>query len=280
MSSLGSELRHHREARNISLTQVADETRISIRHLRSLEEDRYGDLPGGMYNRAFLRTYCTHLGLDAKDYLARYERETGTVPERPARPPITPVYTPPKSHPLAIWAIGLILSVAGLFVSRDWISSVFSPYFTRPAEPAMVRTAPPAGTATIRLEPITDVSDAATATAPISLETIDPSRLESDPESLATQVLQGRFQLSVDVVADCWVSLQSDGNKVLVRLLKPGEGHTYAANEGFYLVLGNAAGVHLKINGQPLKPLGKPGSVVKLQITEQNLHELLEKSTS
>jgi hypothetical protein len=38
--------------------------------------------------------------------------------------------------------------------------------------------------------------------------------------------------------------------------------------------------VHLKINGKPLKPLGKPGSVVKLMITEKNLQELLAETTS
>ena len=76
MESLSIELRSARERKNISLRQIADDTRISLRHLQNLEEGRYSELPGGMYNRAFLRAYCEYVGLDFNKMRDRYEAES------------------------------------------------------------------------------------------------------------------------------------------------------------------------------------------------------------
>lgn len=275
MTPLGIDLKKLREEKNVGLDRMAEDTRISIRHLRSLEEGRYQDLPGGMYNRAFLRAYCEYLGTDAEEYLERYRAEAGAEAAE-AQQPLTQAspcnLAPSRSHPLAVWTAGLLLSVAGLYFSRDWISAVFSPYFSRPAP-------------TILIDPDRPHGDMMTAQAarqaPAPLRVSDEAPQAAAPqEPAAAETAQGKFVLTVEVVDDCWVSLDSDGNRVLVRLLRPGEGHTYAADQGFFLVLGNAAGVHLKVNGMPLKPLGKPGSVVKLAITEQNLQELLAKTAS
>ena len=78
----------------------------------------------------------------------------------------------------------------------------------------------------------------------------------------------------------CWVSVKGDGNTVLSRLLEPGEDKSFDANERFYIILGNAGGVRLKINGKQSKPLGKPGEVVRVLINEQNIADLVEKATS
>ncbi len=274
MTALGIDLKKLREEKSVSLDRMAEETRISIRHLRSLEEGRYGDLPGGMYNRAFLRAYCEYLGEDARPYLERYHGEAGQPAVEPPRPAVEARprdLAPSRSHPLAIWTVGLLLSVAGLYFSRHWISAVFSPYFTRPAPPVIV------GVDRLPQDARAD-SGTVRETADPRLVAAEPPPDEAAPEAPIVQGAQGRFVLTVEVVDDCWVSLDSDGNRVLVRLLRPGEGHTYAADQGFFVVLGNAAGVHLKVNGMPLKPLGKPGSVVKLAITEHNLQELLAKT--
>jgi cytoskeletal protein RodZ len=279
MESVGKELRRLREERKLSITRAAEETRISARHLQSLEDGRYKDLPGGMYNRAFLRAYSEYLGADPKEFIQGYERETGHVPERLPQPPAAERYSPAKSHPLTLWVIGLLATVSSLYLGRGPISETLSPYLSSPASTRVAGRAGTHRTIPIEFEPIRHPGDSALATGLASTELSRDDSAAVD-ESSDAEDLQGKIRLNVEVVDDCWVSLSSDGNRVLVRLLKPGEDHTYAANEGFYLVLGNAGGVHLKINGVPLKPLGRPGDVVKLQITEQNLKELLEKSTS
>jgi len=88
------------------------------------------------------------------------------------------------------------------------------------------------------------------------------------------------IRIEFQVVQKCWVSVKGDGNTVFSKLLEPGDDKSFDANERFYIILGNAGGVRLKINGKQSKPLGKPGEVVRVLINEQNIADLMEKATS
>jgi hypothetical protein len=70
-----------------------------------------------------------------------------------------------------------------------------------------------------------------------------------------------------------------DGKRMLFKLLQPGEGQSFAADNAFDLILGNAGGVKLKINGKPVRSLGPSGSVIRFTINPQNIPDLLEKLT-
>lgn len=65
MASFGETLKRERESRNISLREIAETTKINIRHLEALEADRFTALPGGVFNRGFVRAYADYLGIDA-----------------------------------------------------------------------------------------------------------------------------------------------------------------------------------------------------------------------
>jgi transcriptional regulator with XRE-family HTH domain len=65
MASFGETLKRERESRNISLREIAETTKINIRHLEALEADRFDSLPGGVFNRGFVRAYADYLGIDA-----------------------------------------------------------------------------------------------------------------------------------------------------------------------------------------------------------------------
>ena len=74
MASFGETLKRERESRHISLREIAETTKINIRHLEALEADRFAALPGGVFNRGFVRAYADYLGIDAdgavRDFLA------------------------------------------------------------------------------------------------------------------------------------------------------------------------------------------------------------------
>ena len=72
MPSFGEGLRRERELRGIELRDVAEATKISIRFLRALEADRMDVLPGGLFQRAFVRQYALYLGLDPERTVAEY----------------------------------------------------------------------------------------------------------------------------------------------------------------------------------------------------------------
>lgn len=72
--SLGEKLRQAREERGISLTEVAEQTRISPHYLESIERDDYKPLPGGIFNKGFVKSYAKFVGLDEQEALADYSR--------------------------------------------------------------------------------------------------------------------------------------------------------------------------------------------------------------
>jgi cytoskeleton protein RodZ len=72
----GKELQLEREKRGVSLETVADETKVSTRFLRALEVDDYGSLPGGVFQRGIVRSYCRSLGLDEQEWLTRFALNT------------------------------------------------------------------------------------------------------------------------------------------------------------------------------------------------------------
>lgn len=72
--SIGEKLRLAREARGIALRDISEQTRISIRYLEAIEADDYRRLPGGIFNRSFIRAYAKFIGYDEHDALEDYAR--------------------------------------------------------------------------------------------------------------------------------------------------------------------------------------------------------------
>ncbi len=78
MSSLGDKLREERVKRGFSLKEVAEETRIREEFLAALERGEFAGLPGGAFNRGFVRSYALKLGLDPEPLVRAYEEEEET----------------------------------------------------------------------------------------------------------------------------------------------------------------------------------------------------------
>src|SRR5258706_12106497 len=63
-SDFGGKLREARERRGVSLRQIANATKISVSVLEALERNDISKLPGGIFGRAFVRSYAIEVGLD------------------------------------------------------------------------------------------------------------------------------------------------------------------------------------------------------------------------
>ena len=72
--SIGEKLRLAREARGIVLRDISEQTRISIRYLEAIESDDFRRLPGGIFNRSFIRAYAKFIGYDENNALEDYAR--------------------------------------------------------------------------------------------------------------------------------------------------------------------------------------------------------------
>ena len=88
--SIGEKLRLARETRGIALRDISEQTRISMRYLEAIESDDYRRLPGGIFNRSFIRAYAKFIGYDedlAMDEYARTLRERGESEEESSPKP-------------------------------------------------------------------------------------------------------------------------------------------------------------------------------------------------
>ncbi len=70
--TLGEKLRQAREERGISISEVAEQTRISPHYLSSIENDDFRTLPGGIFNKGFVKSYAKYVGIDEQEALQDY----------------------------------------------------------------------------------------------------------------------------------------------------------------------------------------------------------------
>jgi cytoskeletal protein RodZ len=120
-ASFGEQLRLAREARGITLRQISDQTRISIRYLEAIETDDYKRLPGGIFNRSFIKAYAKQIGFDEQEALEGYlrtAREQGEADEVSTTPYTSHVYTDgnARSPLVTLLLTVLILAILSLAV--------------------------------------------------------------------------------------------------------------------------------------------------------------------
>ncbi len=80
----GEHLKRERELRGVSLEEISAATRISTRFLEAIENDQWDQLPGGVFNRGFIRSIARYLGLDEDNLVAEYSLGTGATAENRA----------------------------------------------------------------------------------------------------------------------------------------------------------------------------------------------------
>jgi len=139
----GRDLQQQRVKRGVELEAIAESTRVSIRHLRALEDERTSDLPGGVFNKGILRSYCEVVGLEEREWLARFaasELNASTEPDWAAF--AESVRQHRLSHglrPDRRW-FGVVLMLLGL-VALAWVAWHFTVRPRLIAQPKAVPTA-------------------------------------------------------------------------------------------------------------------------------------------
>jgi cytoskeletal protein RodZ len=128
--TLGEKLRQARESRGISISEVAEHTRISALYLESIENNDYRALPGGIFNKGFVKSYAKYLGLNDQEALQDYAAlitEQGSDANDDPKTYRPQVLTDERSRsgllPTAIFSIIIV----GLIVWGIWLfSSIFN----------------------------------------------------------------------------------------------------------------------------------------------------------
>ncbi len=107
MDTLGRRLRLERERQHISLEELAQTTRIPLKMLQRLEEDRWDELAGDVYTRGYIKAYARALGVDAEPWLADLSLARG---DHGAPAPMTAITAPERGGRFGI-AITIVILV-------------------------------------------------------------------------------------------------------------------------------------------------------------------------
>lgn len=114
-ASIGEQLRLAREERGIGLREICDQTRISVHYLEAIEANDYKRLPGGVFNRSFIKAYARCVGYDEREAVegyTRYLREHGESTDDVNTHPIhSKVYTdtPATRSPLLTVLLAILI---------------------------------------------------------------------------------------------------------------------------------------------------------------------------
>lgn len=253
MASLGQELKRERELRGISLREIADSTRINLRLLQALEEDRLDVIPGQFFVRGILRSYARSIGIDEQQVLNRYH-ETCTFEEqmqyreaqkrrRPGPKHLSPLFMRKSIRitALTIAVVGLGLILLYVFLKAPGEKPAASP---QPAQPV----------------------------AQIEVPKRNPPL---EPVPLVEEIKGLRVEMTF--LEKTWLHIYADGESVWDGIKDKGDRLEINAEQEVRLNVGNAGGPDMTINGQRAKPLG-PSGVVRLdiRITPENYLDYLE----
>lgn len=270
MTNFGATFKQARESKGISLEQIASDTRISTRFLRAIENEEFHLLPGGIFNRGFVRAYADRVGLDPDQAVADYER---LAEVRPPEVAAAAMEHPPgrkKGGRLYPIAIGALLAVIVVFyvVTResDHTAQTAStpPAATAPSEPATAPNPAPV-----------PAPEAENTPAPPAPETAPQATAAREPAPApAPATAAARLTLEVEAEAQTWIKVVADGHVVdPSEVLRSGMTRKFTAQNSIVLSVGNAAGLNLKLNDKPVKPIGKNGQVRQITITPDNLKD-------
>ena len=144
--SIGEKLRLAREARGIALRDISEQTRISMRYLEAIELDDYRRLPGGIFNRSFIRAYAKYIGYDEKDAIEEYARtmrEHGELSDEVStKPQVSLVYTDEGGSHSRSPLVTLLLAVVILVILSFcvWVGLYFYQRSVAPKMPPPQRT--------------------------------------------------------------------------------------------------------------------------------------------
>lgn len=258
--TLGEKLRQAREDRGVSISEVAEQTRISPHYIECIENDDYGPLPGGIFNKGFVKSYAKFVGVDEQEALADYSRIQSPAiseePDLPYRPEVlTDDRTSNSSIPTIIGAVVILgIMSAGILFLVD--------YLRRPAEDIPVR--PSSNTAATNTEQQSPVG-------------------QKVPESSAPEMASVKIEFKA-VAEPVSLSVNSDG-KQSSTVVVPGTPIVFEPKESLKLSYSRslAANVQLLINGKeialPSQPLQPRRNAIDFEINKENLARIWSSGT-
>jgi cytoskeletal protein RodZ len=136
MSSFGETLKRERELRQISLREISEATKINLRYLDALERDDFKHLPGGVFNKGFVRAYAQFIGIDPETMVTAYLEEDGRQQARAARAGGAVSAAPEPAEPakptgVRVWIAALVVVLILIVLAAGLTALGYGPLAAR-----------------------------------------------------------------------------------------------------------------------------------------------------
>ncbi|MFZ3265169.1 MAG: RodZ domain-containing protein [Terriglobales bacterium] len=295
MPSFGEKLKLEREKRKITLEEISSSTKIGTRMLQALEEEKFNQLPGGIFNKGFVRAYARVLGLDEDQAVADYLQASGEAapvgPEAPGRDAAREnaareteqrinrleAISDSPSRPLPWGAFAVVLLAVALALSlwshrrREQERLVTH---TPTAKPALQSAAAPpenstssTSTSGIQPSPVSATMNSAPGPAATSSEgTPSPGSQISPPTQSSTTPASGEFTVVVHARDQSWIAATVDSRPIPSETLEPRGERTFHGRREIVIKAGNVGALDFLLNGKKLDVGGDPGQVKTITI--------------
>lgn len=255
MESFGQYLKHLREENGKTLGDIAENTKIAVSNLESLERDRYDLLPPRVFVKGFIRSYIQELGLDPEESLNKFEEfsKQGELPDYAGEEhPVFHEKPPSVSFVGSAW-FTVALTAAGMISLSILLVTlvtrvVWEENETKPARPSVSAVQPSGyGQPGRRSSETTRAGD-----DNVFGETSRPQA--------------GKKVLEIKALANTWVRIEPDTGPAEELIMAPGDVQVFTAKHSFYLQTGNAGGIRLRYEGKELPLLGKVNQSLSLTL--------------
>jgi cytoskeletal protein RodZ len=225
--SIGDALADARRQAGLTVTQVADRTRIRETIIRGIEQDDFSACGGDFYARGHIRSIASVVGIDPVPLIREYDEAHGALEAMRAADvfePSTPLRI--KERRSLNWSVAMILALLVII-----------------------------GYGAYHLVSSTSSSHGKVAAA-LAAPTRHPTLKPSSPSPTRTAPASNDVIIQLTAVEDCWVFLTSDqGNNTIYSGVVPaGSTQTWKETHAVSLRLGNPAGVVLTVNGKKQSP--------------------------
>ncbi len=270
-TTFGAHLRREREARKVSLEDVAKSTKISKRHLSELEEERFKDLPGGIFNKGFVRAYAKFLGLNEEEMVAEYVKAEAGGDVQPTLTPPVAMETQKlmasmavakereesvRAHDPAARVLMTLVTIAVVLGVGGYAYKYYEDKNSGTAKAAEQSAAPVQHKAPV----MTQTAAATSQTMPAVASQTAPS-MTTSPTSAAASVDPALTGVHVELHAReaSWMQVSADGRAPVELTLTANQSKKFYAEKQLVMKFGTAEAIEVVKNGKPVPPFA-PGT--------------------
>ena len=254
--TVGQTLQQARVDSRLTVDEVSTSTRVRVPIVQAIEADDFSRCGGDVYARGHVRTLAREVGLDPAELVARYDEEHGGRPQPtpPAALFEAERISPERRRPN--WTAAMVAAIVAVvgFVGFTLVGGGAE------QEPSKAKETPSA-------EPAEPEPSSAPRETPFP-EDPKPSESPAPSDSAIAAAPADKVTVQMTAEQDVWISARDhNGRLVHEGVLKSGKSKVFTDDKRLNLVLGNAGGVKLYVNGKEVKDLGEDGQVQRVSYT-------------